>query len=70
MSWWIKPIWVQIKAKLLGFLGTFNVSFHTEIILNNTPRSHALETDRMGISETVIDSDDGNLSRGLTCTTS
>ena len=22
---WIKPIWVQIKAKLLGFLGTFNV---------------------------------------------
>ena len=21
---WIKPIWVQIKAKLLGFLGTFN----------------------------------------------
>ena len=31
-----------------------------------TPRSRALETDRMGISETVIDSDDGNLSRGLT----
>ena len=35
-----------------------------------TPRSRALETDRIGISETVIDSDDGNLSRGLTCTTS
>ena len=26
---WIKPIWVQIKAKLLGFLGTFKTLIYT-----------------------------------------
>ena len=27
---WIKPIWVQIKAKLLGFLGTFKLLKYKE----------------------------------------
>ena len=32
---WIKPIWVQIKAKLLGFLGTFKRTLYSEKNMNS-----------------------------------